>query len=181
MYFFKLFKRFYLFLDRGEGVRKRGRETSMCGCTRAPPTGDLAYNPVKACALTGNWTGDSLVHRPALNPLSHTSQDLPPFYLFFSGVFSCYFIWGMFLNPTSILAASLCLYTVHIRDRKGALAGVAQWIECWPENQRVTGSIPSQGTCLGCGPGPQWGLHERQPHINVSLPLFLPPFPSKKK
>ena len=26
-----------------------------------------------------------------------------------------------------------------------ALAGVAQWIECWPVNQRVTGSIPSLG------------------------------------
>ena len=36
-----------------------------------------------------------------------------------------------------------------------ALAGVAQWIEHRPENQRVGGSIPSQGTCLGCGPGPQ--------------------------
>ena len=36
-----------------------------------------------------------------------------------------------------------------------ALAGVAQWIECGPANQRVTGPIPSQGTCLGCGPGPQ--------------------------
>ena len=35
-----------------------------------------------------------------------------------------------------------------------ALAGVAQWTECWPENQRVLGSIPSQGACLGCGPGP---------------------------
>ena len=33
------------------------------------------------------------------------------------------------------------------------LAGVTQWIECWPENQRVAGSIPGQGTCLGCGPG----------------------------
>ena len=36
-----------------------------------------------------------------------------------------------------------------------ALTGVAQWIECRPSNQRVTGSIPTQGTCLGCGPGPQ--------------------------
>ena len=36
-----------------------------------------------------------------------------------------------------------------------ALAGVAQWIECWPVNQMVTGSIPSQGSCLGCGPDPQ--------------------------
>ena len=59
-----------------------------------------------------------------------------------------------------------------------ALAGVAQWIERQPVNQRVTGSIPSQGTCLGCRPGPQWGARERQPHIDVSLPLFLPPFPS---
>ena len=33
-----------------------------------------------------------------------------------------------------------------------ALPGVAQWIECWTVNQRVTGSIPSQGTCLSCGP-----------------------------
>ena len=30
-----------------------------------------------------------------------------------------------------------------------ALAGVAQWIEPWPVNQRVAGSILSQGTCLG--------------------------------
>ena len=35
------------------------------------------------------------------------------------------------------------------------LAGVAQWIEHQPANQRVTGSIPSQGTCLGCRPDPQ--------------------------
>ena len=36
-----------------------------------------------------------------------------------------------------------------------ALAGVAQWIECQPENRKVTGWIPSRGTCLGCGPSPQ--------------------------
>ena len=41
------------------------------------------------------------------------------------------------------------------KKKKRALAGVAQWIECGPTNQRVTSSIPSQGTCLGCGPGPQ--------------------------
>ena len=57
-----------------------------------------------------------------------------------------------------------------------ALAGVAQWIEQWPENQKVIRLTPNQGTCLGCGPGPQLGAHERQPHIDVSLPLFLPPF-----
>ena len=36
-----------------------------------------------------------------------------------------------------------------------ALAGVAQWIERQPANQRVPSSIPSQGTYLGCRPGPQ--------------------------
>ena len=59
-----------------------------------------------------------------------------------------------------------------------ALAGGAQWNERGPVSQRVTGLIPSQGTCLGCGPGPQLGAHERQPHTDVSLPLFLPPLPS---
>ena len=38
-----------------------------------------------------------------------------------------------------------------------ALAGVVQWIERWPEKQRVISSIPSQGTCLGFRPGPQLG------------------------
>ena len=54
-----------------------------------------------------------------------------------------------------------------------ASAGVAQWTERRPVHQRVTGLIPSQGTCLGCGPGPQRGAHEKQPRIDVSLPLFL--------
>ena len=30
----------------------------------------------QACALTGNQTSDSLVHRPMLRPLSYTSQGL---------------------------------------------------------------------------------------------------------
>ena len=64
-----------------------------------------------------------------------------------------------------------------------ALADVVQWIECWPKNRRVTSSIPSQGTCLGCRQVPGWG-HVRGNllmyinHNDVSLPPFLPPFPS---
>ena len=60
-----------------------------------------------------------------------------------------------------------------LKLKSPALAGVAQWTECWPANQRVAGSIPSQGTCLGYRPGPRWGLCKRQPHNDVSLPLFL--------
>ena len=59
-----------------------------------------------------------------------------------------------------------------------APAGVAQWIEHWPVSQRVAGSIPSWGTRLGCRLGPRSGVHYRQPHTDVSLLLFLPPFPS---
>ena len=65
------------------------------------------------------------------------------------------------------------------------LAGVAQWTECRPANQKVTGLIPSQGTCLGCRPGLQLGADKRQ-LINVSLThqcfsLSLPPLMSKNK
>ena len=42
-----------------------------------------------------------------------------------------------------------------IKNIASALAGVAQWIECQPVNQRVIGWIPSQGTFLTCEPGPQ--------------------------
>ena len=48
------------------------------------------------------------------------------------------------------------LYTNYISIyKKKALAGVAQWIERGPVNRRVAGLIPSQGTYLGCRPGPQ--------------------------
>ena len=54
-----------------------------------------------------------------------------------------------------------------------AMAGVAQWIEHQPANERVASWIPCQGTCLGCRPGPQLWAHERQANTDVSLPHFL--------
>ena len=75
--FFKTFYLFiylfiYLFLERGEG-RKRGKETSLCGCLIHTLHQGTQPTP-QACALTGNQINDTLVHRPALNGLSHTSQ-----------------------------------------------------------------------------------------------------------
>ena len=35
-----------------------------------------------------------------------------------------------------------------------ALASMAQLVGHHPTGQKVIGSIPGQGTCLGCGPGP---------------------------
>ena len=67
--------------------------------------------------------------------------------------------------------ARMCTRSLEFKKQLTALAGVAQWIVCPPVNQKVAGSIPSQGTCLGCGPGPQKRVCERQPHIDVSLSL----------
>ena len=60
--------------------------------------------------------------------------------------------------------------------KQWALAGVTQWIERWPAIWRVASSIPGQGTYLGCRLGPQLGVLKGQPHTDVFLPLFLPPF-----
>ena len=52
-----------------------------------------------------------------------------------------------------------------------ALAGVAQWIELQPANQRVdsqAGHMPRM-----CTKSPVGGVHERQPHSGVYLPPFL--------
>ena len=57
-----------------------------------------------------------------------------------------------------------------------ALVGVAKVVGHCPANRKVASSIPSQVTCLGCGPGPQEGVHERQKHIDISLSPFLPLF-----
>ena len=34
---------------------------------------------------------------------------------------------------------------------------MAQWVGLHPANQKVTGTIPGQGTCQSCGPGPWLG------------------------
>ena len=58
------------------------------------------------------------------------------------------------------------------KEYQGALAGVAQWTECQPVNQRVTGSILSQVIGWVVGQVPIRGVLKRQPHIDVSLHLF---------
>ena len=74
----------------------------------------------------------------------------------------------------SLSLALKSISKLFLKYYKRALAGVAQWVEHGPVDQRVTGSIPRQSTCPGCGSGPQWGVHERQPHIDVSLFFSLP-------
>ena len=71
------FKKLFIFREIGEG-REKERETSMCqrDINQLPLARPLlgTWPATQACALTGNPTGDSLVCRPVLNPLSLTSQ-----------------------------------------------------------------------------------------------------------
>ena len=64
----------YLFiLDTGEGRQKDRERNINAWLPLTHPI--LGTRPAtQACALTGNPTSDPLVHRLALNPLSHTRQ-----------------------------------------------------------------------------------------------------------
>ena len=70
--FIYLFKD-YLFLERGEEREKAGEwNINVWLSLTCPLLG--TWLATQACALTGNWTSNTLVHRPAVNPLSYTSQ-----------------------------------------------------------------------------------------------------------
>ena len=62
----------------------------------------------------------------------------------------------------------------HLKIFSAALAGVAQWIECGPMKQKVTGSIPSQGTARAwvAGQVPSMG-RARGNHTLMFLSLSL--------
>ena len=68
-----LFKRFYLFIfifrQRGREGEREGEKHQCVVASHASPTGDSAAT--QACALSGNWTSNPLVHRLALDPLTH--------------------------------------------------------------------------------------------------------------
>ena len=52
---------------------------------------------------------------------------------------------------------------------------MAQWTECWPVNQTVASSIPSQGTCLGLGQVPGRGcVRSNHTLMFLSLSFSLP-------
>ena len=61
----------YLFLE-GKGGRKGEKHQCVVASHVRPLLG--TWPTTQACALVGNQTGDPLLHRPALNPLSNTSE-----------------------------------------------------------------------------------------------------------
>ena len=115
----------------------------------------------------GRWRGDSRPREPRQQREVGFRNEQEMLLVYESRVASC---------KISTFYQQKCKPIFHQLQTKIALAGVAQWIGHPPTNQKVTSLIPSQGTCLGCGPGPQLLACERQ-RIGVSLP----PFPSLEK
>ena len=84
---------FYLFIftERGrEGERERNVNVWLS--LMRPLLG--TWPATQAYALTGNQTSNPLVHRPALNSLSHTSQGYPFFLSFDKHVLSTSYVLG---------------------------------------------------------------------------------------
>ena len=104
-----------IFWER-RGGRKKWRETSMCEryidqLPLVPP--QLGTWPAtQACALTGNWTGDLLVLRPVLNPLSYTSQGSKyPLFIFI------FWYAVIFKKAIKLITFStMAFYFIELRD-----------------------------------------------------------------
>ena len=119
---FLIFKRFYSFFFRvGKGGRKRGRETSMCGCLSHAPYWEPVRNP-GMCPRLGVKM-DLLVHRLALNPLSHTSQGC---WIYFKAItplkkFQIFFLNSMVEKFVKYIL--FCVSLFSIKDQIRVLLG----------------------------------------------------------
>ena len=69
---------FYLFIFRESRRRKRGRETSMCGCSSCTPYWGPGLQP----SMCPDWESNlqPFGSQPTLNPLSYTRQGQKPFF-----------------------------------------------------------------------------------------------------
>ena len=71
--FIVFLKILFIFREMGREGEREGEKYQSVVASRMYPL--LGTGPAtQVCALTGNQTGDSLVHRPTFNPLSYTSQ-----------------------------------------------------------------------------------------------------------
>ena len=69
--------------------------------------------------------------------------------LFFSFTKICVGEGGFELKLSGSIKIFIVISKCNIKLIILALADVAQWIECWPANPKVAGSVPTQSTRLG--------------------------------
>ena len=74
-FFFFFLDFIYLFLERAEGKEKEGEKHQCMVASHMSFAGDLACKP--GMCLDWESNSDPLVCKPALNPLSYTSQAEP--------------------------------------------------------------------------------------------------------
>ena len=68
-------------LEKGKEGKREGEKHQCAVAAHAPLVGDLTWLATQAGPLTGNQTGNPLVHRPAFNPLSHHQPGLSVLYI----------------------------------------------------------------------------------------------------
>ena len=71
----------------------------------------------------------------------------------------------------------------QLKKQVRALTGVVQWVGHHPANSSILFRFPVWAHAWVADQGPGWGRAEGDQltfllHIDVSLPLFLPPFPA---
>ena len=123
-------------------MRKRGRETSMCGCLLCAPTGDLYCNPGMCPDWESNWR--PFGSQPELNPPSYTSQGRTAVLSFCFEIFN-----NIFLNRSLGLFKIKQAAFFLVNESK-----VLYSCSCWPAQlvramscySKVAGLIPGQGT-----------------------------------
>ena len=86
---------------------------------------------------------------------------------------------------TNIFSRNYTIFTTKIfkllrfsKEIKIALASVAQWMEHRLQTKGSPVRFPVRAYAWVAGQVPSGGPQKRQPHSDVSLLLFLPPFPS---
>ena len=143
-FFFKDF--IYLFLESWEG-REKERERNINVWLPLPYSLLESWPATQTCALTGNWTSDPLVHRPAFSPLSHTSQGGSKI----SKACSCLGVLLVDVQlPQNYLLKRICFIVLLLllcqrllTMLHGSISGLFfHWSTCWFFCQYHTLSIP---------------------------------------
>ena len=153
--FICIFTRFSLFILERREVREKVRERNInvwlplvCPLLRTWPA-------AQECALTGNWTSDTLVRRTMCNPLSYTSQGCIYIYLYLPFVLCVLYGW----------LKLLVLCNFHSGAQAEGAAPFWDIVRLMPERKKEESPI-----CSGCKSFPLKKAHITSTHISFGKP-----------